>query len=229
MKDLLALDHRGCRRSKLGNALLRLLSEDSHGEKEDSNISAYASQPWQWQWPQAADFWMQPMWQWQVHQTQSPLEPATARSAAHGTNAAEAEASAARRSPDAVSQDPRLRAGSFQASLVQQDDGPQPRLASLVLERSPDARSDSSYSSTTFVPDGRFGRSDSLHSQALNTEEAGEVNADPARSSGQANLSDDAKAKVLPQPAQQPLASSPGEAGESSQVQVQEAPLQHLL
>jgi len=29
---------------------------------------------------------------------------------------------------------------------------------------------------------------------------------------------------VLPQPAQQPLASSPGEAGESSQVQVQEAP-----
>ena len=144
VKDLLALNHRGCRRSKLGDVLLRLLSEDSHGDKEDSNISASASPPWQWQWPQAADFWMQPTWHWQVHQPQSPLEPAAARRAAHGiAKAAEAEASAA---------------------LVTTT-GPQQRLASLVLERSPDARSDGSYSSTTFVPDHRFGRRTRQHSQ----------------------------------------------------------------
>ena len=141
---------------------------------------------------------MQPTWHWQEHQTQSPLEPAAARRAAHGTtNAAEAEASAA---------------------LVTTS-GPQQRLASLVLERSPDARSDGSYSSTTFVPDYRFGRKDSTHSQALDTEEAEvEEAAVPApQVAGQADLSAELKPKVLPQPAQKPPASNHGEAGESSQ------------
>lgn len=140
---------------------------------------------------------MQPTWHWQVHQPQSPLEPAAARRAAHGiAKAAEAEASAA---------------------LVTTT-GPQQRLASLVLERSPDARSDGSYSSTTFVPDHRFGRRDSTHSQALDTEEAEVEEAAPApQAAGQADLSAETKSKVLPQPAQKPPASNPGEAGESSQ------------
>jgi len=140
---------------------------------------------------------MQPTWQWQVHQPQSPLETASARRTAHGiAEAAEGEASAA----------PVTTAG------------PQQRLASLVLEPLPDARSDGSYSSTTFAPDHRFGRSGSFHSQALDTEEAEVEEAAPASSAGQANLSATTVTKVLPQPAQKPPASNlAGQAGESPQ------------
>ena len=199
VKDLLALNHRGCRRSKFGDALLRLLSEESHGDNEDFNFDASAGPPWQWQWPQAAEFWMQPSWQWQVHQPQSPLEPAeAARRAAHGTAFAEEEAS---------------------ATLV--TTGPHQSPASLVLEQSP-VRSDGSFTSTTDVPNHKFGRRDSPHSQALDTEEAEVKEAAPAPpAAGQANLSVKTVPRVLPQPAQKPSASNLGETGESSQASLE--------
>jgi len=75
-KGLTALDHHGCRRTKLGDALLLLLStqdaQADHGA-EDSSLYA-ASQPWwpwQWHWPQADVPWPEePIW----HPEQVPLE-----------------------------------------------------------------------------------------------------------------------------------------------------------
>ena len=95
------------------------------------------------------------------------------------------------------------------------------RPASLVLEKSPDAQSDGSFSSTTFVPDYKFGRQDSCHSQGLDNTEEAKVEAALAQPSGQEDLSASTKSKtVLPlQAAQKPLASTLafGLVGESSQ------------
>ena len=71
VKGFLALNHRGCRRTKLGDALPLLLSTQpaDHGA-EDSKLYA-STQPWQWQWwPQAYEPWPQGPW----HPEQVPLE-----------------------------------------------------------------------------------------------------------------------------------------------------------
>jgi len=78
----MALDHRGCRRTKLGDVLLLLLSTQAaqadHGAEDSSLYAASQPWPWQWHWPQADVPWPEePIW----HPGQVPLEvPAQANS-----------------------------------------------------------------------------------------------------------------------------------------------------
>lgn len=59
IKGFVALDHCGCRRTKLGNALLLLLSTQQPADHGAENSMLYAgSQPWQY-WPQAEAPWPQ--------------------------------------------------------------------------------------------------------------------------------------------------------------------------
>ena len=62
IKGFMALDHRGCKRTKLGDALLLLLSTQQPADHGADNSRLYAdSQPWQWQWwPQPEAPW--PQW-----------------------------------------------------------------------------------------------------------------------------------------------------------------------
>jgi len=57
IKGLMALEHRGCRRTKLGDALLLLLStqqaQADHGAEDPMLYAVSQPWPWQWQWPQA--------------------------------------------------------------------------------------------------------------------------------------------------------------------------------
>ena len=227
VKSFMALNHRGCRRSKIGDVLLRLLAEDSNGDEEDSRLSASASPPWQWQWPQAEEtfatasqpwqwqwhqaevHWPQPTWPWQPaqpevattwHTVQSPLEPALAASSSAASSSAKAAEEAEARAASAAP----ATAAVHRTALH--------RPASLVLEQLPEAQSDCSFSSTTSV-------TDHLHSQSLdNTEKAkGETALTPP--SGQEDLSVSAKTVLPLQAAQKPLASTlaSGLVGESSQ------------
>ena len=74
IKGLTALNHRGCQRTKLGDALLVLLStkqQADHGEEDMPLYAASQPWPWQWQWPQAYVPWPdEPAW----HTEQVPLE-----------------------------------------------------------------------------------------------------------------------------------------------------------
>ena len=84
IKGLMSLNHRGCRRTKLGEALLHLLSSEAaqpeHGAEEPLLFAASQPWPWQWQWPQAEVPWPeQPAW----HREQFlPEEPAASPLAA---------------------------------------------------------------------------------------------------------------------------------------------------
>ena len=76
IKSFVALDHRGCRRTKLGNALLLLLSTQQPADHGAENSMLYAgSQPWEWQyWPQAEAPWPRGP-EWCPVQEQVPLVP----------------------------------------------------------------------------------------------------------------------------------------------------------
>lgn len=146
VKSFLALNHRGCRRSKIGDVLLRLLTEDSNGDEEDSSLSATAGMPWQWQWPQAdetsatasqpwewhwplaAVHWPQPTWPRQPVQPESPLEPAQPASAGSTPSALET-AQAAKGEAEA-----RAKSAAPASPGVPRTDSQQP--ASLELEQS---------------------------------------------------------------------------------------------
>ena len=97
-------------------------------------------------------------------------------------------------------------------------------------EQSRVTQSDSS-SSTTCVPDYKFGRQDSC--QGLENTEEAQAEAALAQPSGQEDLSASSQATtVLPQAAQKPLASTlaSGLVGESSQAALEtEAAAQHPL
>jgi len=59
IKGFMALDHRGCKRTKLGDALLLLLATQQPADHGADNSKLFAdSQPWQWQW------WQQPEAPW---------------------------------------------------------------------------------------------------------------------------------------------------------------------
>jgi len=210
VKGLMALNHRGCRRSKIGDALLRLLSED--GESEDS-LPATASQPWQWQWPQAEESLLQPTCQWQHvyqpdafwHSIHSPLGPACSAevsSAACGKATAAEEARAASAAPPAVD--------VHRTALL--------KPVSKVPEQSPGAQSDGS-SSTTCAHHKRDRHSS--RSQSLDNTEEAPVEVALAQQPGQDLSAKSQTAKVL-SATQKPLASThtPG-VGESSQASLE--------
>lgn len=159
----MALSHSGCQRTKLGESLLRhLSSEDQAHGGEDEDYSLYAaSQPWQWQWPQAEEtsatasqpwewhwplaevHWSQPTWPRQPVQPESPLEPAPPPSVGSTASAWET-AQAAQGEAEA-----RAKSAAPASPGVPRTDSQQP--VSLVLEQSLEAKSDRS-SSTKTVP-----------------------------------------------------------------------------